>query len=456
MRSVSRGAARKIDAARLQGPSSPPAHDGIRTAARVVGAIAVSPREGGDRALQDSDRRAFYKGILMRGLFPADFWRLWSVGLISSTVRWLDTVVMGVFVYRETDSPFIVSMVTMLRLLPMGLFGAFLGAYVERFDRRLMLAAMMALLAVTSGALATIAALGLLQVWHLAMGALINGFGWLTDNPLRRTMMGDSVGRERMATAMALDVVAQNVSRMIGPMLGGIVLVAAGIEGAFLLGAGLYLIAVGATLAVRGDLPSAVRAEPVLARVRDGIVAALADRRLAAILAVTIVYNIFGWPFTSMIPVIGRDELALGPEGIGLLTGIDGAGAFAGALLLAWRLAPRWHAATYVGGVALYQIGIVAFALSPGTIPAAAALLLTGLAGAAFATLQATLVYLAAPAEMRPRIMGVLSVCIGTGPLGFLWLGWLADQIGAPEATAVTGALGLVALIALRPLWRSI
>ena len=63
----------------------------------------------------------------------------------------------------------------------------------------------------------------------------------------------------------------------------------------------------------------------------------------------------------------------------------------------------------------------------------------------------------AAPIEMRSRIMGVLSVCIGTGPLGFLvWLGWLANRIGAPEATAVTGALGLALLLALRPLWRTI
>jgi MFS family permease len=103
---------------------------------------------------------------LMSRTFPADFWRLWSVGLIFSIVRWLETVVVGVVVYRETDSPFLVSVVTMLRLLPMGLFGAFLGAFVERFDRRLMLAAMMALLALTSVVLAMIAALGTLQVWH--------------------------------------------------------------------------------------------------------------------------------------------------------------------------------------------------------------------------------------------------------------------------------------------------
>ena len=81
-------------------------------------------------------------------------------------------------------------------------------------------------------------------------------------------------------------------------------------------------------------------------------------------------------------------------------------------------------------------------------------LLLTGLAGAGFATTQATLVYLAAPLEMRSRILGVLTVCIGTGPIGFLWLGWLADRIGAHNATAVTGSLGLLALAATWRWWK--
>ena len=58
------------------------------------------------------------------------------------------------------------------------------------------------------------------------------------------------------------------------------------------------------------------------------------DRRLIGVLVVTVIYNIFAWPFTSMIPVIGRDRLHLGPEGVGLLATMDGIGAFMGALLL--------------------------------------------------------------------------------------------------------------------------
>jgi MFS family permease len=130
--------------------------------------------------------------------------------------------------------------------------------------------------------------------------------------------------------------------------------------------------------------------------------------------------------------------------------------AFFGALLLAVWLTPRWYGRAYVGGVILYMIMLIVFAVVTSPTVAGGALLLTGLGGAGFSTMQATLVYLAAPPEMRSRILGVLSVCIGTGPIGFVWLGWLADAIGAPNATAVTGSAGLLALAATWRWWREI
>jgi len=376
--------------------------------------------------------------------------------MVVSTVRWLETVAVGVVVYQQTGSPFIVAMITMLRLLPMGLFGALLGAFAERFDRRLTLAILVGLLAATSAVLAALAWTGPLDIWLLALGAFINGCGWATDNPLRRMIMGEAVGRERMATAMALDVGASNASRMVGPTVGGLLLAGIGLEGAFLLSALLYASAIAATLAVRSRLPPSPGAGAILGRTWEAVVIVLRDQRLAATMAVTVIYNVFAWPFTSMIPVIARDRLQLGAEGVGFLTSFDGIGAFVGALALAMWLTPGWHARGYVGGVAVYLLGVIGFAFAPDPILAGAALLLTGLAGAAFSTLQATIVYLAAPTEMRSRMLGVLSVCIGTGPIGFLWLGWLADRIGAAQAMAITGVLGLVALAATRPLWRRI
>jgi MFS family permease len=387
----------------------------------------------------------------------ADFWRLWFVGLVVFIVRWVETVAVGVFVYQHTGSPFIVAMMTMLRLLPMGLFGAFLGAIAERMERRTTLIIVVVSMVITSLTLATLAHLHLLAVWHLAVASFINGIGWATDNPVRRVMIGEAVGTAQMGTAMSVDVGANNASRMVGPTVGGLLLAGIGIDGVFTLSVALYAIAVVAACRVRyrnSFPPNAT--ESVLARIAEGLRLVRNDRRLIGTLTVTVIYNVFGWPFTSMVPVIGQDRLMLGPEGIGILASMDGVGAFAGAVLMAMFCKPRFYRTVYVGGVSLYMVMLIVFALVPLPAVAGTALLFTGLGGAGFSIMQATLVYLSSPPEMRSRMLGVLSVCIGVGPVGFVALGWLADAIGAPWATAATGCTGLLMMLLTRPLWRMI
>jgi predicted MFS family arabinose efflux permease len=219
----------------------------------------------------------------------------------------------------------------------------------------------------------------------------------------------------------------------------------------------LYTVAVFAAYRVRyHNLFPPVTTEPVLARIAEGLRLVRRDRRLIGTLTVTVIYNVFGWPFTSMVPVIGQDQLQLGPEGIGILASMDGIGAFAGAVLMAMFCRATFYRTAYVGGVTLYMVMLIVFALVPLPEVAGSALLLTGLGGAGFSIMQATLVYLAAPPEMRSRMLGVLSVCIGIGPVGFVGLGWLADAIGAPAATAATGLVGLLMMLLTRPLWRAI
>jgi MFS family permease len=385
-----------------------------------------------------------------------DFWRLWLVGLVVFVVRWLETVAVGVVVYQRTNSAFLVAMMTMLRLLPMGLFGAFLGAWAERLERQRTLVAVVLMMGATSGTLAVLAATGRLEVWHLALASFVNGLGWATDNPVRRVMIGEVVGADQMSTAMSIDVGANNASRMVGPTVGGLLLASIGIEGAFSLSVVLYAFALWAALRVRYRNGRPATAGSVLARIAEGLRLVRGDRRLIGTLTVTIIYNIFAWPFTSMVPVIGRDRLGLGPEGVGILASLDGVGAFVGALLLAVWLKPAWYGRTYLGGVMVYMVMLIVFALVPLPLIAGGALLVTGFGGAGFSIMQATLVYLSAPPEMRSRILGVLSVCIGIGPIGFVGLGLLADAIGANWATALTGSMGLLALALTRPLWRGI
>ena len=192
----------------------------------------------------------------------------------------------------------------------------------------------------------------------------------------------------------------------------------------------------------------------MLARIVEGFVLVRREPRLIGTLLVTIIYNVFGWPFTAMIPVIGKDNLHLGASAIGMLASMDGIGAFIGVVAIAVFARPAHYRLLYVGGVVAYMVMLIVFALVPNVPIAGAALLFTGVSNAGFSVMQATLIYLAAPAEMRGRMYGVLSVCIGSGPIGFLALGVLADLIGASTATALSGGVGLFALAATWQWWR--
>jgi MFS family permease len=386
-----------------------------------------------------------------------DFRRLWLVGLVVFSVRWLEMLAVAVFAYQRTGSPFMVALLTMLRMLPMALFGAPIGAAAERAERRTALFLVVLSMLLCSIALAVLAWSDALEVWHLALASFISGLAWTTDNPVRRTMIGEVVGPERMSAAMSIDVGANNASRMLGPTVGGILLATLGIGGAFAVSVTGYLVAAIVALRVRHrNRVAPSTAAGVLERMIEGLVLVRRDPRLSGIMVITVIYNTFAWPFTSMIPVIGQDNLGLGAAGIGVLASMDGVGAFCGAIVIAVYSKPRHFARLYIGGVAIYLLLLPVFALAPGPPLAGSALLLTGLANSGFSIMQATLVYLAAPPEMRSRVFGVLSVCIGIGMIGFLHLGWLAGMMGATWAIMTMGAEGLVVLLLTRRWWRAI
>src|SRR5271165_4198124 len=380
-----------------------------------------------------------------------DFWRLWLVGLVVFGVRWLEMLAVAVFAYQHTHSPFVVATLTMLRMLPMALFGAIIGAVAERCDRRIALILVVLSMTLTSLILAILAFTGKLAVWHLAVAALFNGIGWTTDNPVRRTMIGDVVGHERMSSAMSIDVGANNASQIVGPTIGGVLLASFGIGGAFCVSVLCYVIALVAASRVHYRNPAVpLNTQSILARMAEGLALVRRNPRLIATLTVTIIYNMFGWPATSMIPVIGHDQLGLEAVGIGLLSSMTGVGAFCGAVAIALAARQRMFSRIYLSGVFLYLLLVPIFALARYPLLSGSVLLLTGVANACFSIMQATLVYLSAPAEMRSRVYGVLSVCIGVGMLGFIQIGILAGLVGASWAAAATGVAGLLAMLLSR------
>ena len=399
---------------------------------------------------------AFRIGGRLRSHLPAgqDYWRLLIAGICLHSVRWIETIAFAIFVYQQTSAPFLVAAILLLRMLPMGLLGAFLGALTDRLDRRTGLLLMALKILVSALVLLALAWSGALQVWHLAVASFVNGIGWAADHPVRRMMIGEVVGLDRLNNGMSIEVAANQATRVAGPALAGIVLASFGLIGCFVVNAALGVVALVAAFGLKyRNTPHHSVAGRLWSNIVDGMKAAHRDERLRGTLIVTIVSNIFGWPCTSMIPVIAQDNLHLSTSAIGILASTDGMGALLGSLVIAFAARPQHYNPLYIGGAIGTLVLMILFALAPNAGAAAAALMVGGVFGAGFTIMQATLVYLLIPPDLRGRILGLLSVCIGVGPIGFLLVGALAQAYGAKSAVIVMSIVGLIALALLRNQW---
>ena len=375
------------------------------------------------------------------------FFALWLTGATVTVVRWFEVLAIGVFAFDLTGSPLVLSILLMLRMLPMSLVGFWVALLAERVGPRRFLLMMLSAMIVVSVVLAGLVFRDTIEIWHLAVGVLLSGCLGASDMPVRRIMLGEVAGLDRIGAAMALDSSTNNITRLLGPTLGGVMLVTIGLEGAFVLSAVLYALGFCMLLTVSvGEPSTSSGGVSILRNLIEGIRLVRNSRLLVGVLLVTMIHNICGFPFLSMVPVIGKDVLGLGPVQVGLLAGVEGAGAFVGAMFIVLFARPRWFLTIYLYGTTLSLMMILLFGLSGTTFLSAVVMPVVGLGAAGFGSMQSAIIFMSAPPHLRGRLMGVLVVCIGVSPIGYLQLGLLADWLNASIAVTVVALEGLAAI----------
>ena len=171
------------------------------------------------------------------------FLAVWTVGILVSVVRWLEFLAVGIFAYDVTGSAFLVALLALLRFLPLALFGSLLGALGDMMDSARLLRITMAVACLVSLGMTALFVMGIADYWHVAVSVFLSGIFWASDQPLRRKLIGEIAGLERIGRAMATDTATSNGSRLIGPLLGGVVYQWIGGAGIFAIAAGLYALA---------------------------------------------------------------------------------------------------------------------------------------------------------------------------------------------------------------------
>jgi len=395
-------------------------------------------------------------------LADSQFRAVWLSGIVIGIVRWLEFLAVGIFAYDVTGSAFLVALLALLRFLPLALFGIFMGALADISDNAKLLRVGFALAGVVSVVMTGLFVFEIATYWHVALAVFASGTLWATDLPVRRKLIGEIAGLDRLAEAMAIDTATSNGTRMVGPLIGGLAYQWVGGTGIFALGVVFYALAWVIMGVVKRPLPSAAAGghgswfmRPITSA-WHAFKYAIGDREVMSILGVTIVFNIWGFPMLSMVPVIGKEELGLSASTIGVVGALEGTCSFIGAVLIAKFIKPAYFRRLYYYGTCMLICLVFIMGILPGFWILAFGLMGAGFAGAGFATMQSTLIYLVAPLEMRGRLLGLITICIGSGLIGFANIGYLADTFGASNALWINALEGVIPMIWIGVRWQQL
>ena len=383
-------------------------------------------------------------------LRDGSFRPIWYVGGLAEVSRRLEMLVLSWLVLQTTDSPFQLGLVLVFNNAPRPLFSLFAGLIADRFSRRRILFAAQG----TNTALATMILAFIwfdqLATWHIFLAVFLQGITKSLEDPSRRTAILDIVGEGRLVNALSLDTISNTMGKMIGPLLGGALIDLTGYSGAYLFTIVIHLMALGVLTRVRipQSRQTSAQAEAVWRSLGSSVRHALHSPMLLGMLYITIVMNALAFPVQQFIPAIGRDHLGVGATLVGLLVAAEGIGQLAGAGLMALSRDLRRHGRVFTLGSLAVLIMVILFVWSPWYALSFGLLIAGGIGQAGFGTMQSAITMLEAPREMRGRMMGLLSVCIGVGtPLGTLEIGAVAAAFSTQWALSVNAFAGILLLI---------
>jgi MFS family permease len=384
-------------------------------------------------------------------LATPSYLRLWIAGGFGNSMRWLEMLVAGIYVFSLTGSAFWVAVVTVARTLPMLFLGSLTGVVSEALNRKTMLLCGLFIMAANSAILCALAAAHVIEIWHIALGGVVAGTVWTTEMAVRRRMIGEVMAPSHVAQAIALDSVTGSSTRMLGPLLGGITFQTVGLGGTYALSTVIYLAA--GIIIVGLDYQQESRRlnfARIPADLVEGLAIVWSDKIILAVVLITIITNVFAFSYSALIAPIGLSDYGVSPVLVGVLAAAEPLGAITSGMAMAAGWLRMDRPRMMISGSFLFLFALAATALAPWYALAFVLLLVGGLGTAAFSSMQSTLVLTNAPAAARSRILGIITVCIGTGPLGVLAIGALSDWLGASRAILVMAIAGLVALAAVR------
>ncbi len=356
-------------------------------------------------------------------------------------------IVRSWLVYSLTGSELALGVVSMMVALSMLCLGPVGGVAADRFERRGLIAAGQTTVVVVEAVVLVLLWSGALEYWHILVQVTVVGAVFPFVMPARNAIVADVVGRRRLTNAMALTMTAMNVTRVVGPAVGGLLIGVAGVQVAYSINVALFGLALACMAGVQQAPVAEQPGKSLLGNMAQGLGYVAQNRLVLVLLFFGLVPMFLVMPFQTLLVVFAEDVWAVGPGGLGALSGAAGVGGVAGAAFVAWRSHSTRRLRLMMYSVFAFGLLMMGFALSPWFwlgLPLV-------LAGSAFqsiyTTLNNTAIQVLIPDSVRGRVSGFLTMSFSLPMLGVVPISALAEVWGAPVAVGLSSLLAVLTAV---------
>lgn len=391
-------------------------------------------------------------GGMFRALSHRNFRLFWAGAFLSNTGTWMQAVAQGWLVYQLTNSAFWLGVDAFMSTAPGLILTLLAGVFADLVDRRRLLLFTQVGAGLSALVLAVLIVTNVVHVWMILVLSFVTGCCFAIAGPSYQAITIDLVGREDLANAIALNSTQFQFSRVMGPVLAGVGLKLFGLAGCFFVNAFSFVAVITALSMVRFDERKALAPahsvkdrKAVWQDLVEGLRYVRQRPRVFMLLLISGMTSLFGAPFGSMIPLYARDIFFLDESGNALLMGFSGAGAFVGALFLAYLGDFKYKGWSVLCGAFGFALFLIGFSFSTNLTISLGFLFGMGVAIVSCVAVINTLLQKLVTDEMRGRVMSMwLLTIIGTMPVGSFLSGAAADRFGPRPTLAACGIVVLL------------
>jgi MFS family permease len=360
----------------------------------------------------------------------------------------MQIIARGWLVYKLTDSALLLGLITGIQGICILIFSPIGGVIADRINKKHLIMITVSTAGISAILMSVLIITNTINIWIIMILTLVSSIANAIELPSRTAILTDLVDKERLINAITLNNIGQNVGRIVGPSLAGLLVGFIGTGGVFVIISILYFISFFTILQVSSNqvVMRNKNTHPWI-DYKKGFSYSVHHFFILILIIIGVLVAVFGLPYMAMLPIFAEDVLGMGVMGLGILSTSSAIGSLIGSMGLALLGNIKNKTIVLLSATISTGIFIVIFSASKNFYLSCTALALLGCSMSIALVLNQTIIQLEVEPAMQGRVLSIFIMTWGLQTVGAIPIGAIADIIGAPITIGSSG--GILALSAL-------